>query len=167
MAGSTHRRVCLTAPSEERMAISSGLAPQVSPPFTLRLGRLTPGFTCCRKPQRRRSEGWRQSGASRGSAVARFPCRGALSTPPSTHARREHNDGRGVHPLPIIVPPIRLDHFADRLLPLVRGQAIHHRVKRHRYLPEMLSKFRWRTRPRPVDGAVFLSLHHVLLRSLG
>src|SRR5712691_2386319 len=25
---------------------------------------LTLGFTCCRKPQRRRSEGWRQSGAS-------------------------------------------------------------------------------------------------------
>ncbi len=29
----------------------------------------TLGFTCCRKPQRRRSEGWRQSGASPGWAL--------------------------------------------------------------------------------------------------
>src|SRR5262245_21890616 len=33
------------------------------------LGAITPGFTCCRKPQRRRSEGWRQSGASPGWAT--------------------------------------------------------------------------------------------------
>src|SRR4029453_15784419 len=34
---------------------------------------LTPKLTCCRKPQRRRREGWRQSGAALCSVVAPRP----------------------------------------------------------------------------------------------
>jgi hypothetical protein len=43
------------------------------------LSHRTPALTCCRKPQRRRRAGFRQSGAVRGSAL---DCRGEAPWPP-------------------------------------------------------------------------------------
>src|SRR5215472_16075745 len=49
--------------------------------FPQRMGLMcrTPAFTCCRKPERRRSVGWRQSGARRCSAWNTLPFSATLT----------------------------------------------------------------------------------------
>jgi hypothetical protein len=54
-------------------------------------GCRTLGFTCGRKPERGTSEGWRQSGASPGWALARARAR-ALVTPPAVFPLRPPSD---------------------------------------------------------------------------
>jgi hypothetical protein len=81
------------------------------------------------------------------------PLNGNLSKPQSAHTRRKDNDGRSVHALTVIIPLKRVNNFANCLLPFVRGQAVHDRMKRDRNLPELFPEFLRRSRPRPFNGA--------------
>src|SRR6266446_6493392 len=82
-------------------------------------GHLTPRFPCCRKPQRRRSEGWRQSGASpcwvlvlaQGCAVTPRPPR-----PMTVHRTTPPRRGS---PPPCRTPPPRVGAGVDGAPPRV------------------------------------------------